>query len=200
MNREHRDRFAERLLDQAIAQYSDAEPRDGFEGRIIANLSVHEIVPFSAWRRFWWVPVTCAVALIIAISVSRPAAKNAVSTPAIAVTRPSLVQPQTPKVAMATKQITAVQRQRVRKTAEPRKPQFLAPMPSAEQEQLLAAYLNATPTQELLAVAADQREWRERIQRNAEADQSSAPSREINHLQFPPLESGSTEASAYGAR
>jgi len=84
---------------------------------------------------------------------------------------------------------------------EPRRPQFPAPEPPTEQERLLAAYLNVTPTHELLAVAADQQAWREQLQKNAEAAaQEPAQNREINHLQVSPLEGGSTEAGAFGNR
>ena len=38
MNAEDRNQMTDRLLDAALARYSDTEPRDGLEGRILANL------------------------------------------------------------------------------------------------------------------------------------------------------------------
>jgi hypothetical protein len=53
--------------------------------------------------------------------------------------------------------------------------------------------------QELLAIAADQQAWRDRVQRNAEAAaQEPAPTHEINHLQVSPLKGASTEAGVLG--
>lgn len=211
MNRQDRDQFAERWLDETLARYSEAEPRDGFEGRVLASLAAHKTKRVF-WRRLVWVPVAsaAAIALVAGISVLRHVSRP-LTTPQVVAHTPS-VPVQTQLSVLATEVPTRPTRSApnralkvaVTRAPQPRKPQFPAPTPPTEQEDLLAAYLSATPTHELLAVAADQKQWRERVQKNAEAasrqEQAPAPGPMINYLQPSLPEGGSTESGAFGAR
>jgi hypothetical protein len=217
MNREDREQFAERWLDEALARYSDAEPRTGLEGRILANLAA-EAERRRARYRWLWIPAACAAVIASAVGIAtlrhvRPASVPApivAHAPAVPMHTQATVNTAQAQTVARPVRVTATAAQPVRvrrsnaaiaKDVEPRKPQFPTPMPPTEQERLLIAYLSATPTHELLAVATDQQKWRERVQKNADAAvQNAAPAPEINHLQSSPLEGGNTEASAPDAR
>lgn len=213
MNQHDREQFAERWLDEALARYSVAEPRTGLEGRILANLAA-EGERRRARYRWRWIPAACAavIALAVGLAALRHAKPASAPAPIVAHALDAPVRTQA-TVATATQaqpvarpvRLVRVRRSRaaVAKAVEPRKPQFPTPMPPTEQERLLVAYLSATPTRELLAVATDQQKWRERVQKNADAavqNAAPAPAQEINHLQISPLEGGTTEASAPDAR
>lgn len=75
-------------------------------------------------------------------------------------------------------------------------------MPLSGQESLVVAYIASTPIQELMNVAAEQREWQERMDNEAKAAdaQQTPPEPDINHLRFPPLEGGNTQAGNAEAR
>lgn len=211
MNADERDQFAERWVDHALAHYSDAKPRAGFEGRILARLAAQEAERVPAWRKIVWIPVVCAVmiALVVGFSVRWQTKRPSASPPVVVATPSAPVQGHLPAtVATNSRPKMILQRRRVRatgavvaKVSEPRQAQFPAPAPPTEQERLFAAYLSATPTHELLAVAAGQQAWRDQIQKNAEATaQEPARSRDINYLQVLSLEGGNIEAGAVGTR
>jgi hypothetical protein len=206
MNADERDQFVERWLDRALAHYSDAEPRAGFEGRILASLTAQEVERMPAWRGFIWIPAFCAatVALVGGVSLLWQTKRPSSNPSVVVTTHCAPVQVHLP-ASVATNSRPKVQRPRVSRTiakvSEPRQEQFPAPSPPTEQEHLLAAYLSATPTHELLAVAADQQAWRDQLQKRAEAiAPEPAGTRDINHLKVSPLEGGNIDAGAFGTR
>jgi hypothetical protein len=78
-----REKFAEELLDAALPKHCVAEPQDGLEDRVVANLSRHS----RSGRPASWNPAPVIIAAVIVLALfavdhlkSRPAA----SDPAIA--------------------------------------------------------------------------------------------------------------------
>src|SRR5512146_1444942 len=66
MNAEERERQLQQWLDDALAQYSEVEPRAGLEQRILAHLEQRQQARRSWWQ--WaWIPV--AVAVLVSIGV-----------------------------------------------------------------------------------------------------------------------------------
>ncbi len=203
MNYEDRDHMTDRLLDAALARYSDSEPRNGLEQRILANLAEHSTRRAPVWNRLLWTASACAAALAFVIGISllhqnkRPA-----NPPAAHIAVPTHVPTQVPQLTAAISQTpptrkrshSAATRAVTTKVSSPRQSHFPALAAPTEQELLLIAYLNATPTHELLAVAAEQQQWRERVQSNARATEK------VNDLRDSPLESGTTTNSAPSAR
>ncbi len=59
MNAEDRDRQLDRWLDEALARYSDVEPRAGLEQRILSNLRTQP--QRRPWWQWAWIPVAAAV-------------------------------------------------------------------------------------------------------------------------------------------
>lgn len=73
MNKD-RDQFAERWMDEALKRYSDAEPREGFEARLMARLAAEKAdVSFSnvgqRRRLRWpvWAPVAVAALVVVGV-------------------------------------------------------------------------------------------------------------------------------------
>ncbi len=210
MNYEDRDHMTDRLLDAALARYSDAEPRNGLEQRILANLAEHSTRRAPVWNRLLWTASACAAALAFVIGISllhqnkRPA-----NPPAAHIAVPTNIQAQVPKLTSSISQPrpttkgSRIPATRViaKQVSSPHQSHFPALTGPTEQELLLMAYLNATPMHELLAVAAEQQQWRERVKNTLQPDeQTPAPAREVNDLRNSPPESGTTETSASSAR
>ncbi len=64
MNAEDRERELDRWLDEALARYSDVEPRAGLEQRILANLEARRQAS-RPWWRWTWIPVAAAVLIAV---------------------------------------------------------------------------------------------------------------------------------------
>lgn len=212
MQPEERNQFAERWLDQALAHYSDAEPRPGLESRILANLAEAN----AAHNHFWQSPVVIASACAAIISL---AVGLGVLRYLYAPVQPVLVaSPLTPRVPVPSPvRATIPQRATLRPTQrlvkrsaeativaakESRKPQFPSAMPLSGQQSLVLAYIIATPTEELIKIAAEQRAWQDHVESGAKATQvqESPPGPDINYLRFPPLDSGNTQAGSLESR
>jgi hypothetical protein len=169
MNREEREQFAERLLDQALQQYSAAEPRSGLETRILQNLAERRPQPWYslfAMPRFVWPLAVTAALLAIALGtwqyrkpalhpseVARTVAPAA--PPAPSETKPSVSISTAAPVAPRRHQTQPAQLARREPSPEiPRREQFPSVAPLSDQERLLLTYLRTTPKEEvLLAVA-----------------------------------------------
>jgi hypothetical protein len=160
----------DKFLNDALKNYSDAEPRLGFESRIIANLRV---APARPW---WYGRVAYASAAIVMVCViSYGVYRQANSRPEIAppalanrVPAPEVVR-SGPRVAAAIRNREPDQRrvqtrrngneqQRVTQAS-----QLPVPMPLTHQEKLLLAFARENPKEVASTV-----EWQERMREPAE--------------------------------
>ena len=163
---EDKDRFVNDLLDSALAQQRRAEPRAGFEGRILERVRVARRMRAGSRKRWLVVPTVAAAAVLIAAiylarrphspAVQTPQARNAVSAPAPSETL-TANSGTTPKPAIAT---TVVEPRRTvhreRKTthrveAHHWPSQFPTPAPLTPEEKALVQYVRETPPQVLAA-------------------------------------------------
>lgn len=174
MNPDKRDQFAERWIEEVLARYSDAEPRPGLDSRILANLEAAERRQRRSWR-LAWIPVACSALVILGLSIgfvrSGRTKPTAVSAPtarqAWARGDATVVRSTTPAQANVRQNILT--RRDKTQTVAMRPPargkQFPSPIPETEQERLLAQYISTTPSQEVLALLASQRERQEEVER-----------------------------------
>ena len=73
----------DRLLDGALAQYSQVEPRAGLEERVLANLRSQ-----PAHRPWWmWVAIPAAVAAVVLVAIMKSCWPRVSSTPAACATK-----------------------------------------------------------------------------------------------------------------
>jgi hypothetical protein len=180
MEIKRRERFDE-LLDKALRQYGNVEPRIGLETRILAN--IRAAVNRSHWRHTWLVAATLTAALVIAMATG---IWHQVLTPKQNVPAPAVSQDAMKKVSSATiprnarlvkprtsrRPQRAVAGSRVSSTGNPRLARFPAPLPLSQEELLLARYAEHFPKEALL-VAQKQRDFEEEI-RQAELDAGAA--------------------------
>lgn len=70
MENNERDRKLDQWLDEALSQYSAAEPRLGLEQRVLANVAAEEKARSS--RRGWWrwMPAFAAIAAVLVVMVA----------------------------------------------------------------------------------------------------------------------------------
>jgi hypothetical protein len=66
----------DRFLDEALAEYSDANPRTGFEQRLLANLPSVQDERGWSWRWLWLVGPALAAMVLIAVLALRPTPKH----------------------------------------------------------------------------------------------------------------------------
>lgn len=209
MNPDNHDQFAERWLDQALARYSEAEPRTGFEARILANLASAPEPQPRRWL-FKLVPVACAAAIAIAIAISViPRVRTSPVLPPQHVTATGSV-PRLETTAPVASATTTRQRRstptrthnaRLLPRPEPRRPQFPSPAPISEQERLLLLYATATPQQELSNLLESQKKRERELARLSETKglTDQPPGREIN-LIAPPQQVSSPGPDRRGTR
>ena len=176
------DQSAERWLDSALDRYTDAEPRPGFETRLLASVATQREKQ-SRWRALWtWSALaTTAAALIavVALSVGRkhdstPPQQVANGNPPAHVeangTLPKAreTSPKRPMVAA----VKAPRRNAPRHMQQPlllassnapKQSQFPTPEPLSEQERLLLAYMRATPREEIDNVIAEKRAFQKHV-------------------------------------
>ena len=114
---EQQERFVDEVLDKALANYSQVEPRMGLEGRVRARLEEEKTAPARAWWWKWaWTPAAAALLIAGALYLARPAAQPP--------TTPVAVKPNLPVVAPAPKtsppvlQAAAQAKPRMRRSAQ----------------------------------------------------------------------------------
>ena len=168
MKTDGRGKFVDRLLDSGMKQYSDAEPRQGLEERILANLRAEQ-ARASAPR--WW-PTAAAVAAVLLIAVGLWIARKPGGTTPTATTNHAPAVPTvnkqtttgiatsvpralSPAVSVAQSQPKSRSHQ---SAAAPKLEQFPSARPLSKQEKLLPAYVQATPKDELLDVTAKEQQ------------------------------------------
>ena len=160
----------DRLLDEALKQYSAVQPREGLESRILAHLRSQSAERASHSWRGWLTAAAAVGALAVIITmVFRP---NAIPQPGVA-QHPSASLP-APKLTATSQPGKAVQRPKRRlhaardtqvAEAPPKLEQFPSPQPLTEQERLLASYIAVYPRQAaLLAKLQTEELERERIE------------------------------------
>ena len=134
----------DRLIDEGLRRYMDAEPSLGLENRVLASL---EEKRRPAWWQRWWViavPAVAALAMVIGITMSRkpttaPPVVTKTSTP-----KPATTAPASPEAASGQRDQTARPTLRPRTTVRPvvvkevRPAQFPSPVEATEQEKILA--------------------------------------------------------------
>lgn len=149
---EEREKFADEILDKALANYSQAEPRMGLEGRVLARLD-EEKRARAWWWKWAWAPAAAALLIAGGLYLARPKTETPSTTsvaqkatPAATTTAPTTQ----PSVAQAVPQV----KPHVRPSSQPRpalavadarQPQFPAPQALSEQDRLLLAYVRAQP-------------------------------------------------------
>lgn len=167
----------DRVLDAALAKYAAAQPRQGLEERVLANLRAERAkVPYRAW--WHWSVMALTAAIIVAITFAwrsgeRPHPLVADHLP---VRTPSVEQPG-PRVAaktgannvhphassLAIRQATHRARHKVVEPGNPKLDQFPSRQQLSEQELALARYVSEFP-QEATLIARAQEEYEKEIQ------------------------------------
>ncbi len=161
MNSKERERQLDRLLDEALASYSQAEPRPGFEERILANLSKQPT------RRRWWawqmIPAAVAAMVLIAAmlpvfklrqSVDRIQVSPSATTKSRASLSPLPARAEPPSRVRSRKPVAAAVRRQ--EPAEPRQGEFPSKAPLSEQERLLMRLAAQHPEEAALLAQAQQ--------------------------------------------
>lgn len=168
------------LLDAALKQYAAVQPREGLEGRILAQLrsQTAERASHAWWRWFTAAAAVAALAVIVTMAL-RP---HATSQPKVA-QHPSVRLP-TPNLAASSEPKPAMKRpkRRVHIVADiqvpkalPKLDQFPSPQPLSEQEKLLASYVEVYPKQAaLLAKLRTEELERERIEQQSKSASKDA--------------------------
>jgi hypothetical protein len=163
---EDNDRFVEKLLDSALAQRRDAEPRAGLDGRILAHIRAtasERSAARKAWK--WWAAAatTAAVLVLVAIYSSNRALRTVPQTSQAANTAPVAPPTETLNVksetaaAGVTKAVEPIQiARRVKKPlrhveAHHWPSQFPTPAPLTAEQRALVQYVQQTPPQVLSA-------------------------------------------------
>ena len=172
---EEREKLVDEVLDKALAGYSQAEPRMGLEGRVLARLEEEKAAPARAgWWRWAWAPAAAALLIAGGLYLSRPrtqppAAANVPVKVAPAVT-PAVTPPPAP-VAQAVvgkkPRIGRAPQAASATLAEARQSRFPAPQPLTEQDRLLLAYVRRQP--------------------QAAAEQAQASARPLAEMKIEPL-------------
>ena len=179
-NQNSRTDGLDRLLDAALKQYAAVQPREGLEGRILAELRSQsaERASHGWWRWFTAAVAVAALAVIITMTL-RPHAKP---QPRVA-QHPSASLP-APKLTATSRPTKAVQRPKRRLQAAadtqvakalPKLDQFPSPQPLSEQEKLLASYVTVYPKQAaFLARLRTEELERERIEEHSKSASKDA--------------------------
>lgn len=170
MDREQRERLVEGVLARALGPKS-VEPRDGFEGRLLATLAAQP--ERRSWWRWWWVPALAAAAVLAIVIGIRTTRRPA---PVIETHRTTAPPEQPVVVAKVPVAPSTVVRHRVVRrvhphvqlahatTNLPKQDVFPTPVPATEQEALLLALVQRRPRQVQL-IALEQEAQRVRTQK-----------------------------------
>ena len=142
-------------LDSALRKYGQAEPRQGLDGRVLANLRA-ESERLNARRNGWPVPVAVSAVLIIGAAIFVGRERGGAGKEIVAERAPSVRQNSSgsgiaavPVASISpSKKITRpVQPVLAKQTADPRLPQFPSPQPLSQQEEMLARYVEELPSE-----------------------------------------------------
>lgn len=163
------DKQLDDLLDRGLREYSQAEPREGLEGRILTNLRTQPSV-----RPWWhiWAPVLATavvIAVVIALSLRAPKPQPRVQASADTVrivqpTPQATVQPAVkPHIVAATPPHRREPRKvEVAAAAPPRLETFPSVTPATPEERMLLSFVRRRPD-EARSVIAQREAAQERI-------------------------------------
>ncbi len=166
MNDKERDSFLDELLEASLARYRSAEPRLGFEQRLLANLRASaQAAPRFRWG--WLALGAAAAALAMMVVGFYLARRPKPSPPAVSVVAPGPEPARVVSPIVGVKPPGALTGQRrpapgqVRRTpptfevATPRRDQFPSPAPLSAEEKLLLRFLKEAPEPVLMALRAE---------------------------------------------
>ncbi|SRR5258708_6681590 len=154
MAEQNNDQHLDEMLDSLLASYSNAEPRQGMETRILASVSAQQ-----RSRRLlftWlWAGAGVAAAIVIAMAILLNRSTALPKPPVLAGPSPAPKINSTPAVSSVPPRVSS-------KTPVPRAPEqkaeadvrqavFPTPVPVSDQERLMLQYLRATPRDEVIA-------------------------------------------------
>lgn len=144
-------------IDDALAEYSKAEPRSGFEGRLLARLQTEEQrSPKNAWWR-WALPIGAAAMCLLALLWLGRLSSRQVSKTQITKSVPTAKE----AVARSSEQIGPLKQDRRtlakarnKSISPPKQEQFPAALPLSDQERMLARYVRDFPEKAALVARA----------------------------------------------
>lgn len=163
MEPENHERLTEKWLDIGLKRYGEVEPRPGLEGRILAGLRTEQARRASpSWQ--WW-PALAAIVIVAAIALQLltrkpfPTRSVPVATYSVEPGNATLGQPtaglrRPDYTTRSQERRKRCQRQIAPASAKPLPEQFPSSHPLSPQEELLLAYVEQVPADEV-AVAAD---------------------------------------------
>ena len=149
MNGERRDGL-DPMLDAALRDYSNPEPRAGFEQRMLGRIQSNPPVRLPLWPIAWWlVPVSVAAIVLYMITVGRHRPKVQPLPPVAQVTS-SPALPPVPMIATAPP----------RRTKPPKRERLPAPETLTAGEKALLQFARSNPEQarELVADSGQMKE------------------------------------------
>jgi len=168
-NAKRDERFVDDLLDSALAQYVQAGPRPGLEGRLLARLRSEPEPAAFGWR---WLPMAATAAVVLAAVLYFVGSRQS-RPPEVAVQPKPVIAPTTTAPAVKPKASAPVaSRDAAKQPSAPHPPmraagapapmsarrqQFFQPTPVSEQEAVLMRFVSQTPAEELLVLARQSR-------------------------------------------
>ncbi|HYX69350.1 MAG TPA: hypothetical protein VE825_09470 [Terriglobales bacterium] len=173
---EGREKFADEVLDKALANYSQAEPRMGLEGRVLARLEEQKTARARTWWRWAWAPAAAALLIAGGLYLARPKTETPPppsvaekSAPPVIATAPTTQPPFAQTAAQIKPRVRPSPRPRpALSAAAAKQPQFPAPQALSRQDRLLLAYV--------------------RLQPQAAAQQAKAAGEPLAEIQIEPLD------------
>jgi hypothetical protein len=158
--------LSEKLLDDALKQYGDVEPRAGLEARVLANIRIEqERIGEHRWN---WMSALAAIAVAWALGaimflIRKPdvrpqvvaihAAPGLIAKEATAVgVKPPLAD--RPSTSFSRRKPRPLARTIVLADGSPKLEQFPSPRPLSEQEEILARYVRERPEEARLVAHA----------------------------------------------
>jgi len=147
---QEKDQHLDAMLDSLLADYSSAEPRPGFETRILATVRSQRQ---KRKLMLGWIFAggLATASAVIAITLSQ---RTLPELPAIITTAtpvPAIVRPEVEVVHSTTRIKPRAAQAPTPEVAEVKQEVFPSPTPLTDQEKLLLQYLRATPRAEVVA-------------------------------------------------
>jgi hypothetical protein len=183
MNDNHEHPSLDGLLDEALKEYGNVEPRSGLEHRVLANLRIEQ-EHLTSRNQWWGWAVGCAVvtiAAVVAVLVTTPRTPANLGE-ANAKSQSVVAPPQVPSLRRQLTHGPRAQQPRLmdlrEKPSNPRLETFPSPQPLSEQEVMLQRYVNEHRDHAVLVARAQtelsKRDRREFSKRNASGTESES--------------------------
>jgi len=148
---QEKDQHLDAMLDSLLADYSSAEPRPGFETRILATVRSQRQ---KRKLMLGWIFAggLATASAVIAITLSqRMTLPELPATITTATPVPAIVRPEVEVVLSTTRIKPRAAQAPTPEVAEVKQEVFPSPTPLTDQEKLLLQYLRATPRAEVVA-------------------------------------------------